>query len=270
MIINYNLEKLQAVLNDFCLLTGIRIALCDPQGRCIARSIKQDDFCQLMQIACGDQGCRLSDATLAQHSIETGKPQLHRCHRGLLDMCVPVIAEGASVGYLIMGRIRTEAHLPDALSVALPKHLHPQAQELYRDLPYYTEQQARSAANLAAILASYILAENLILAQKNEETERLISYIDDHLCEPLHIERMCRDMHVSKTMLYRLFSTNMGCGVNHYITARRLETAMNLLARTSLPVGEICERVGIYNYTYFCRLFKKRVGMTPLQYRKNR
>jgi two-component system response regulator YesN len=77
-------------------------------------------------------------------------------------------------------------------------------------------------------------------------------------------------MHLSKSKLYRLFFENMHCGVNQYISARRIDLSRELLAQTALPVGEICERVGLGNYTYFCRLFKKKTGRTPLQYRKNR
>ena len=60
--------------------------------------------------------------------------------------------------------------------------------------------------------------------------------------------------------------TDRLCGVTEYITARRIEQAKHLLAATDLPVGEICERVGITNTTYFCRLFKKETGMTTSEY----
>jgi AraC-like DNA-binding protein len=269
MIVNYNLNKLQSVLDDFCLLTGIRISLCDTSVRAITRSTKQDDFCQLMQNVCGSERCRASDEALFQRCLETGKPQLHRCHRGLLDMCVPVLRDGVPLGFLIMGRIRTEQAMPPAMAALFPTELLPRAEQLYRELSYYTEQQATAAANLAAALAAYILSENLILTRSSEEAEALVSYVDAHLCEELTAERLCRDLHLSKTMLYRLFARHMGCGVNCYITARRMEVAKELLVKSSLPVAEICERVGISNHTYFCRLFKKKHGITPLQYRKN-
>jgi AraC-like DNA-binding protein len=269
MIINYNLKKLQRVLDDFCHVTGIRISLCDAKGGAVTRSAKQDDFCQLWQEVCGEARCRACDAQLFRESLGTGKPSLHRCHNGLLDMCVPVLSEGTLLAYLIMGRIRTSPEMPKSLCARLPAEHHARAQELYRDLPLYSVQNAERAANLAAILASYILAENLILTQKSEEAERLIAYIDAHLAEELDATRLCRDMHVSRTMLYRLFERHMGCGVGQYVCARRMEVARELLARTDLPVREVGERIGIPNYTYFCRLFKKINGISPLQYRKN-
>ena len=269
MIVNYNLNKLQSVLDDFCLLTGIRISLCDISVRAIARSTKQDDFCQLMQDVCGSERCRASDEALFQRCLETGKPQLHRCHRGLLDMCVPVLRDGVPLGFLIMGRIRTEQAMPPAMAALFPTELLPRAEQLYRELSYYTEQQATAAANLAAALAAYILSENLILTRNSDEAARLSAYVEKNLAEPLCAERICRDLHLSKTMLYRLFSDHIGCGVNQYITAKRLQLAKDLLLHSTLSVSEICERVGLSNSTYFCRLFKKKTGMSPLRYRKN-
>ena len=269
MIINYNVKKLQHVLDDFCHVTGIRISLCDAKGRAVTRSARQDDFCQLWQEICGEERCHACDAMLFRESLGTGKPSLHRCHSGLLDMCVPVLSEGVLLAYLIMGRIRTNREMPASLGSFLPTEVLPRAQALYKELPLYTPQNAERAANLAAILASYILSENLILTQKSETAEKLIAYIDAHLGEELCADQICRDMHVSRTMLYRLFDHHMGCGVGQYICARRMEVARDLLAHTDLPVRNVGEQIGISNYTYFCRLFKKNNGISPLQYRKN-
>ncbi|WP_416378616.1 helix-turn-helix domain-containing protein [Enterococcus casseliflavus] len=45
--------------------------------------------------------------------------------------------------------------------------------------------------------------------------------------------------------------------------------AKELLRFTSLSMKEISEVIGIKNSSYFSRLFKKRTGMTPLNYRKS-
>ena len=71
MIINYNVKKLQHVLDDFCHVTGIRISLCDAKGRAVTRSTKQDDFCQLWQENCGEERCRACDAQLFRESLGT-------------------------------------------------------------------------------------------------------------------------------------------------------------------------------------------------------
>ena len=184
-------------------------------------------------------------------------------------MCVPLLFEGQLLGYMIMGRVRSGEQMPSELCALLSPTAREQAETLFHALPLYTESRARATADLAAMLASYILSEGLILPQKSEEAERLVDYIERHLHQPLSTARICHDLHLSKSMLYRLFLQHFRCGVNQYLTARRLERARELLAQTDLPVTEIAEAVGLANYTYFCRLFRRKIGHTPLQYRKN-
>lgn len=271
MLINYNYEKLISVLEDFYHVTGISISICDTQLRSIANNHAQGSggLCCLLQQQQGTDFCRRSDRRLFDRVATSHRPEVHHCAAGLLDMCVPLLFEDRLLGYMIMGRIRTDEQMPSALCTLLSPEDRARAEALYRALPLYTEERAASAANLAAMLASYILSEGMILPQKSEEAERLIAYVDAHLQHPLSAAHICRDTHLSKSMLYRLFLQHFRCGVNEYITARRLERARELLAKTDLPACEIAFRVGLPNYTYFCRLFKKKTGHTPLQYRKN-
>ena len=271
MIISYNTEKLRAVLDDFHRVTGISISICDTQLRPIAKNRQQanDSFCLFLQETCGNEACTRSDRALFAKAAQSRRTQIHRCSAGLMDMCVPLLHGEQLLGYMIMGRVRIDETLPEAQRNSLPPDTHERATALFRALPLYTEEKAQAAANLATMLTSFILTEGMILPQKDEELERVLAYIDKNLAEPLDTARICRDTHLSKSMLYRLFFQHMHCGVNQYITARRIDLSRELLAQTSLPVGVICERIGLGNYTYFCRLFKKKTGLTPLQYRKN-
>ena len=265
MIINYNLAKLQSVLNDFYVATGVHISLSDLQFRYVATVTSPvQDFCEHWKSSGGNPACRIADEQLFRQCEKDREMHLHRCHAGLVDICIPVQKDGTLLGYLIMGRMREFDELPE--NAVVPNR--EIAKERYRAHPLYTKERANALANLATILTTYILSEDLILAKKSEEAEKLISYIEKHLTDPLSAEQICHDMHLSKTGLYRLFSEHLGCGVNQYITARRMEVARELLLHTDLPVSEICTRSGVSNYTYFCRLFKKRNGITPLQYRK--
>jgi AraC-like DNA-binding protein len=267
MIINYNIAKLQAALNDFYTATGVYISLSDLHFQYVVTATAHTQgFCEHWKENGGQSACRVADETLFRLCEQSREMQIHRCPAGLVDICIPVQKNGALLGYLILGRLREYDELPVTTGLSNVER----ARELYRALPLYTKERALAVSNLATILTTYILTEDLILAKKSEEVERLTAYIDENLEGDLCVERICRDIHLSKTGLYRLFSEHMGCGVNQYITARRMETARALLLHTDFPVSEICTRVGISNYGYFCRLFKKRNGISPLQYRKQK
>ncbi|HEX5169882.1 MAG TPA: AraC family transcriptional regulator [Cyclobacteriaceae bacterium] len=55
-----------------------------------------------------------------------------------------------------------------------------------------------------------------------------------------------------------------------WVTKRRLALATELLERSSLRVGEIAQECGFENQTHFSRLFKEKVGESPLQFRMQR
>jgi transcriptional regulator GlxA family with amidase domain len=53
-----------------------------------------------------------------------------------------------------------------------------------------------------------------------------------------------------------------------YIHALRLEEAKQMLETQDLPVEAVAQEVGYQDYGFFRRLFRRRVGMTPGQYRR--
>ena len=54
----------------------------------------------------------------------------------------------------------------------------------------------------------------------------------------------------------------------NYIINEKMEKAKTLLIEGVLPLKEIALQTGFNDYNYFIRIFKKRVGTTPLQFRK--
>ena len=53
----------------------------------------------------------------------------------------------------------------------------------------------------------------------------------------------------------------------HYLIDLRISEAKNLLIETSMPCSVIAELVGFDDANYFSRIFKKRMGLSPLQFR---
>jgi AraC-like DNA-binding protein len=53
-----------------------------------------------------------------------------------------------------------------------------------------------------------------------------------------------------------------------HINRRRIEKSKVLIENTELNIGEIAQEVGYYDQNYFTRLFKKKEGLTPLEYKK--
>lgn len=67
----------------------------------------------------------------------------------------------------------------------------------------------------------------------------------------------------------RLFRTSYNQTFLEYLTAYRIDRAVELLQQTDIPVREIAVRVGYTDANYFTKVFKRHLGVTPTEYRNH-
>lgn len=75
-------------------------------------------------------------------------------------------------------------------------------------------------------------------------------------------------LHISLSYLSKIFKKHLGATCIEYITQKRMEKAKELLIHTAMTQEEIAHAVGYTNVHYFSMLFKKQLGETPGQYRR--
>ncbi len=262
MHIRYNIEKLGNILNDLSVLTGISIAFLDCDYNRLCGSIKENDFCQKMQKEEAYlKKCVCSDMDIIEKCKETKCFESHICYAGLYDAVLPVIVDNVTAGFIIMGRVRSDASPGKCLCVD-----NSEMKSLYNELPYFSTQQLQS---LKTLLSSILFAD-AINFEIDELSEKIAEYVRNNLTEDLSVKALCRKFFVSKNNLYKCFKTCYGTTVNEYVISARITKARKLLAETKEPVFLICEEVGIGNYTYFCKCFKKKTGESPSEFRRKK
>lgn len=258
----YNRERLDRVLEDFSVATGINVnfADCDqvfPRPRAHANN----PFCKAVQATPeGHARCVSSDRTLLGKCEESRCRECHVCHAGLTDVAVPIYDTEQLLGYIILGQMKTDAAYTGS------EELRP----VYDALPLYTDAQIRAIASVAEMLARTVLLEGLLRPSYRRGVEEATAYIDAHLCEKLSASDIARNVYVSKTALYEAFHLQFGCTVGEYVNARRLTRSRELLQSTSRSVEAIAQEVGFSGTAYYSRLFKKKYGISPLRYRKSK
>jgi AraC-like DNA-binding protein len=96
---------------------------------------------------------------------------------------------------------------------------------------------------------------------------RVRDRIDREYAQPLDVEALARDAHMSAGHFSREFRRAYGEWPYSYLMTRRIERAMALLRRGDLTVTEVCFEVGCSSLGTFSTRFTELVGMPPSAYR---
>jgi AraC-like DNA-binding protein len=96
---------------------------------------------------------------------------------------------------------------------------------------------------------------------------RVRDRIDREYAQPLDVEALARDAHMSAGHFSRQFKAAYGESPYGYLMTRRIERAMALLRRGDLSVTEVCFEVGCASLGTFSSRFTELVGMPPSAYR---
>jgi len=95
-------------------------------------------------------------------------------------------------------------------------------------------------------------------------------YLDENYTARITLDNLCFLFGTNKTTLCRNFKEEYDKTVTEYVTERRLDEAKALLRDGSSTVTQISQQLGFDSVHYFSRTFKKRVGISPSEYRGKR
>ena len=96
----------------------------------------------------------------------------------------------------------------------------------------------------------------------------VLNYLDENYTNSDLSQTQVADyFQVSVYSLSKMFNNQVGMGFAKYINSKRIEYAKELLVTTELSVKEIAGMVGVLDDNYFSRLFRKTVGISPLEFR---
>ncbi|SEA25268.1 Helix-turn-helix domain-containing protein [Lachnospiraceae bacterium NK3A20] len=95
-------------------------------------------------------------------------------------------------------------------------------------------------------------------------------YIDTHLEEKeLSLSRLSQVVYLTPAYLSAMFRKNKGITVSQYIANERIAKAKELLRDPQYKLYQIAEMVGYEDAKYFTKLFRRRTGSTPTEYRES-
>lgn len=103
--------------------------------------------------------------------------------------------------------------------------------------------------------------------RKNSRMERIISYIDDNFDSQVRLKDVAEEEKLSMTYLSHLFASNFGTTFQEFVNSKRLEQSVRLMTNETKTLLEISCESGFSDLKYMNKMFVKRFGCTPKEYR---
>ena len=98
--------------------------------------------------------------------------------------------------------------------------------------------------------------------------ERVVQYIQSNYSSELRLEQLATIFGYNRAYLGKVFHQYTGENFNNYLDRIRITEAKRLRASEQYKVYEVAEMVGYTNINYFHNKFKKYVGISPLNYKR--
>ena len=270
----FHKEKLEELLSDFYISTGIAMTLYDASGRIVTKSPIYTECCACMRTkeACVES-CNRSDRIHMEQAAKSKQICAYTCHAGLMEVITPIVYEDTVIAYLQIGQFRDSEQIYSSREqirkTAETYGLIPaELLALYEKNPELSREKLRALLNIIHILIRSFWEDGLILRNRSMRSVKIEQYITEHLHEQLSVAMLCSRFSMSKFALYGLFREEFQTTVNGFILEKRMALARKLLKEQQGNITQIAESCGFADYNYFIRVFRDRMGITPLQYRK--
>lgn len=147
--------------------------------------------------------------------------------------------------------------------------------ELFQQIEQTYKAGRRSSEELAINLLERLLIRCFEETPENrikpvdQRIEEACQYLSKNLAEEINLEKMAKHVCLSPSRLAHLFREQMGVNIVRWREDQRMILAKHLLQSTCLPIAKIASMVGYDDQMYFSRVFRKRVGASPSEFRKN-
>lgn len=112
----------------------------------------------------------------------------------------------------------------------------------------------------------------LLMRGENKKRSSLAKAVRDIVDEEfasnnMSLEYVAGKVNKNKAYISKIFKNELGCNFSDYVTQKRLKQSRQLLKNPALKVYEISEQLGWVDVSNFIKVFKKKYGMSPNEYR---
>ena len=228
-------------------------------------------YCSLLKF-CDAAKCHCLEKQAAVTERASHGSFIGVCHAGVKELVYPVSNGKRTVGFISVSGYGTDApgEYLDKISkkYSLPRC---ELEKAYAALEKHMPDKEKIDVlikPLCAMLELKYIKGSLDSVNEMSFSQKVKSYITLHRREKLSSADICRHFSCSRSYLCHEFKRECGMTVGDFLLKARLEDAKYLLEYSELNVTDIAFTVGFSDANYFSSVFKRKVGIAPLEYKK--
>ena len=101
-----------------------------------------------------------------------------------------------------------------------------------------------------------------------EYVSKAIDFIKKNFNKNITVSDVSEYLNIDRSYFYKIFKLSMMTTPQQFIIEYKIEMSCALLRKSSYSINKISDLVGFSSQSYFSKLFKKTLNMTPIEYRK--
>ena len=149
-----------------------------------------------------------------------------------------------------------------------------QSVELLENLAKNKDKYSYETKRGLLLAAVSMILERMTFSDKkepiNENLGAILKYCDENYKENITIESVAKKLMLSNSCVSHIFTNKLQMNFRDYINSLRLKYTLQLLKEDKLTITEIAYESGFSTIRTFNRAFKKKFGISPLQYKKKK
>lgn len=194
------------------------------------------------------------------------------CHAGVKEFVYPFYAKDTLAGFVSVSGYKTDNYTSyiDRIS----KKYSISKSGLINSYKNLKDTLPPKSKMDALIIPLCKMLELLYLKSSNSTDDMslfgsVFNFIQVHHCEKITSEDICKRFYCSRSKIAHLIKKKTGKSLPEIINDLRIEDAKELLLHSNIDITEIAFSIGYSDRSYFTNVFKKLVGVSPKEYRKN-
>lgn len=265
-----NIEKFQSIQDNIAKATGMAVIAIDLVGHPITDHSQCSSFCKTVRANSElSPLCERCDSHGGLEAARNQQPYIYRCHFGIVDFAIPIIADGQYLGAIMAGQIRLPEKEQNRLNLIIGEpnrpriNEYPELRALYDSLAVMSMDKIESVAQMINHLVNYIVGEAVLKTSLYEINQQLTEFTKDSIKQSHSLQNRT---HLYYSTEQRPEPDDTGAESPRLLQAHKdslLSPALNFIRenyRQKIYLDEMAYLCNI-SPSYFSKIFKRETGL---------